>query len=370
MAGSAFARAALSALGFALFGGAYVFGPFGAQNIEEKLAAAARSGLKTGGEAWGIVHPDGQTVRLSGVAPDEAARTRAIMASLRAVGPGGRAFGGVARVDAAGVVLARAPKFVALENFHFEAAFQDGVLSFAGMAPSDDARDALVAAFSGDRTATLDDRTTTAPLAERQEWLATMDAVIRALSMLEAGEVRQSGRSIAISGLAKDAARADAAESVIAGARGAFAIEARLMRPETDASRAASAADKAKLCQDAINRALNGRRLEFRQNSARLSAANRALLQAFARAIEVCPDQTIIVEGHTDWNGARDANLALSARRAQAVKTYLSELGGKAALEVRAYGETRPVASNRTVAGRARNRRIDFVVAGIDQESD
>jgi outer membrane protein OmpA-like peptidoglycan-associated protein len=369
VAGSAFTRATLSALGFALFGGAYVFGPFGAQNIEEKLAAAARSGLKTSGEVWAIVHPDGQAIRLSGVARDEAARARAIEASLKAIGPGGRAFGGVTRVDAGGVVLARGQKFVPLDDFHFTAAFRDGVLSLAGMTPNEEASAALVGAFSGDMT-TLDDRTTTAPLAERQEWLATMSALLRALSTLDAGEVRQSGRKIAISGTAKDAASADAAENVIDGARGAFAIEARLMRPETDASRAASAAGKAKLCQDAINRALNGRRLEFRQNSARLSAADRALLQAFARATDVCPDQTIIVEGHTDWDGARDANLALSARRAEAVKTYLIELGGKAAFEIRAYGETRPVASNRTVAGRARNRRIDFVVAGIDQESD
>jgi outer membrane protein OmpA-like peptidoglycan-associated protein len=370
VAGSVFARATLGAAGFALFGGVYVFGPFGAPKIEEDLSAAARSRLKMGGDAWAIVHPDGQLIRLSGVAPDEAARTRAIEASLKAIGPGGRAFGGVTRVDAAGVVIARAPKFVALDDFNFEAAFRDGVLSLTGMTPSEDARQALVAAFSGDKTARIDDRTTTARLAEGQEWLATMDAVFRALSMLDAGEVRQFGRSIAISGSAKDAASADAAESIIDGARGPFAIEAQMTRPELSASNEFSAAKKAKICQDAINRALNGRRLEFRRNSARLSVADRALLENFSRAINACSDQTIIVEGHTDWDGARDANLALSARRAEAVKAYLADLGSKAALEVRAFGESRPVASNQTAAGRARNRRIDFVVAGIDQESD
>ncbi|NWG93273.1 MAG: OmpA family protein [Parvularculaceae bacterium] len=347
-----------------------MFGPFGAPKIEEKLAAAARSGLRSVGEAWAIADPDGQVIRLSGIAPDEAARRRAIEASLKAVGPGGRALGGVTRVDSSGVVIARAPKFVALDDFQFEAAFRDGVLSLAGMTPSDDARRAVVAAFAGDEPPSLDDKSKTAPLAEEAAWVATMDAVLRALSMLDVGEVRQSGAAIAISGSAKDAAAAEAAESVIAGAQGAFTIDARLSTSETGAPRDIPATDDVKACQDAINRARNSRRLEFRQNSALLGAEDRAFLEAFARETAPCAGQTIIVEGHTDWDGAREANLALSARRAEAVKAYLVAIGSGAALEIRAFGETRPVASNRTVAGRARNRRIDFVLAGNDQESD
>lgn len=69
------------------------------------------------------------------------------------------------------------------------------------------------------------------------------------------------------------------------------------------------------------------------------------------------------VEGHTDSRGTDAYNMALSQKRAQAVVDYLTSRGVKSgSLIAVGMGETSPVANNDTEAGRAANRRVDFVV--------
>jgi len=76
------------------------------------------------------------------------------------------------------------------------------------------------------------------------------------------------------------------------------------------------------------------------------------------------PGASISVEGHTDANGSDSTNLILSQDRADAVRQYLVSNFGLNAEKVSSvgYGEARPVATNETAAGRARNRRIDLVI--------
>ncbi|MCQ2958737.1 MAG: OmpA family protein [Bacteroidales bacterium] len=67
------------------------------------------------------------------------------------------------------------------------------------------------------------------------------------------------------------------------------------------------------------------------------------------------------IAGHTDSNGDDDYNMALSLRRAEAVKAFLVNEGCSASLfEVVGYGETKPAATNETVEGRAKNRRVEM----------
>jgi OOP family OmpA-OmpF porin len=69
------------------------------------------------------------------------------------------------------------------------------------------------------------------------------------------------------------------------------------------------------------------------------------------------------VDGHTDSIGSPTFNRALSERRAAFIVEALVQQGIAAdRLIAVGYGETRPVASNRTAEGRARNRRIEWVV--------
>jgi OOP family OmpA-OmpF porin len=69
------------------------------------------------------------------------------------------------------------------------------------------------------------------------------------------------------------------------------------------------------------------------------------------------------VAGHTDSVGSEEYNMGLSDRRANSVKDYLISQGITATrLTARGYGESQPVASNDTDAGRAQNRRVELIV--------
>ena len=77
------------------------------------------------------------------------------------------------------------------------------------------------------------------------------------------------------------------------------------------------------------------------------------------------PGLTIQVEGHTDNVGSDEFNQTLSEERAQAVRDYLVEEGVQAsAVSAKGLGKTEPIASNNSSIGRARNRRVELVVAG------
>lgn len=80
-------------------------------------------------------------------------------------------------------------------------------------------------------------------------------------------------------------------------------------------------------------------------------------------------DQTYIdVLGHTDSTGSDAYNQALSERRSQSVADYLTARGvARARIGVRGFGESQPIASNETEAGRAQNRRVEIKVVPVTQ---
>jgi outer membrane protein OmpA-like peptidoglycan-associated protein len=74
------------------------------------------------------------------------------------------------------------------------------------------------------------------------------------------------------------------------------------------------------------------------------------------------------VGGHTDNTGSAAANMALSQRRADAVRDALVKDGvDSAMLTTKGYGETKPVASNDTPEGRLQNRRTEFTAASVGE---
>lgn len=75
------------------------------------------------------------------------------------------------------------------------------------------------------------------------------------------------------------------------------------------------------------------------------------------------PAQKFRVSVHTDGQGSAESNLDLSRRRAAAVAAWFVAAGiGADRFETRAFGETRPIASNETVSGRLENRRVELDV--------
>lgn len=99
--------------------------------------------------------------------------------------------------------------------------------------------------------------------------------------------------------------------------------------------------------------------LEFEFDKDVITPAGRRVLDGVARQLAQCPDVRLVVEGHTDSRGSDAYNQNLSERRAASVRRYLVERRiAPDRLQARGYGESRPVASNDTDEGRARNRRV------------
>lgn len=104
--------------------------------------------------------------------------------------------------------------------------------------------------------------------------------------------------------------------------------------------------------------------ISFPSGRSTIDASSAPLMKKVQQALTLFPGASLVVEGHTDANGGDSANLLLSQDRADAVKQYLVTNFGVDAEKVSSigYGEARPVATNETTAGRARNRRIDLVI--------
>lgn len=100
----------------------------------------------------------------------------------------------------------------------------------------------------------------------------------------------------------------------------------------------------------------------FSSGSASLTAPAQASLRALARQLRG-GGESISIQGHTDSQGADAANLALSQKRAEAVRRVLEDAGlpgGR--LQASGLGATAPVADNQSSDGRARNRRVEIIV--------
>jgi OmpA-OmpF porin, OOP family len=104
--------------------------------------------------------------------------------------------------------------------------------------------------------------------------------------------------------------------------------------------------------------------ISFRSAKSNIEPDSFPVLTKVGDALQLFPTAAVTVEGHTDSAGSDSANLLLSQDRADAVRQYLISNLGISTERVSAigYGETKPIASNDTETGRARNRRIDVVM--------
>ncbi|WDF53975.1 OmpA family protein [Mucilaginibacter sp. KACC 22063] len=102
--------------------------------------------------------------------------------------------------------------------------------------------------------------------------------------------------------------------------------------------------------------------LEFDFGKATIKAHSYASLDRVAEIL-MNKNFSLKLAGHTDNVGSDAANMKLSKDRAEAVKSYLVSKGAnESRIEAVGYGETQPIASNKTAAGRQKNRRVEFTL--------
>ncbi|QQL49990.1 OmpA family protein [Mucilaginibacter ginkgonis] len=107
-----------------------------------------------------------------------------------------------------------------------------------------------------------------------------------------------------------------------------------------------------------VNEAIKN--LEFDLGKSTIKESSDATLNRVANLLTQ-KNFSLTLAGHTDNTGSSELNLRLSKDRAEAVKAYLVSQGANASrIEATGYGSTQPIASNKTAAGRQKNRRVEF----------
>ncbi len=105
--------------------------------------------------------------------------------------------------------------------------------------------------------------------------------------------------------------------------------------------------------------------IHFDVNKATLRADADAAMRQILVLMQGSPTLSVELQGHTDSAGDADTNQKLSAARAESVRVWLVQHDVPAArMTAQGYGKTRPVATNDTVEGRARNRRVEIAKIG------
>ena len=119
-------------------------------------------------------------------------------------------------------------------------------------------------------------------------------------------------------------------------------------------------------CQRSLARLASVSSVHFEAGGASPMLESYPLLNDLATIAYQCPETRIVIGGHTDSEGDREFKLRLILARAEAVERFFHLAGISAErMQTIAHGDSQPIASNTTAAGRAANRRITFDVLPV-----
>jgi OOP family OmpA-OmpF porin len=183
-------------------------------------------------------------------------------------------------------------------------------------------------------------------------------AALGALSRLSTGSLEVSDREVKLSGDALyEAALAQIRAGLAKDVPQGFVVKA-----EISVKPAASPVD-ATVCQQLFADTLAKSKIRFESGRATIDPDSAGLLDRLIETALRCPSANIEIAGHTDSDGDQAFNQTLSEKRAQAVQDYLERAGlPRERFSAIGYGSTQPVADNGNDEGKAKNRRIEFLV--------
>lgn len=144
----------------------------------------------------------------------------------------------------------------------------------------------------------------------------------------------------------------------LASAQGTVQIQAAIEKARKEFS-----PDEAEAYQQGDKLLIRLKKINFPVGRAELPETALPILAKVSAVAKSLDATEVTVEGHTDSTGAEKLNLDLSKKRAESVATYFKSNGlGAAEIESEGYGFSRPIADNKSSAGRAQNRRVDIII--------
>jgi OOP family OmpA-OmpF porin len=292
---AAFAVAALLAAGAATVA---------ATSIEDRTRSSIEARLAEAGVSWVTVETDGLQVRLSGTAPDEAARFRAVNLAGAEIEP--------SRIrDDLEVAAAKA---IEAPTFSVEILRNDSEIQLIGLIPAETDREALadsITAIAG--TGTVTDMLETADFPEPEGWDAALDFALAALKDLPRSKISVAPKHVEVTAIADSEAQKTALEARIGGAV-----------PEGLTTEVAISAPRPVLTPFTLRFVIDGAGARFDACSADTEQARARILAAAAAAGMTGPGTCDIGLGtpSTKWAAAVEAGIAALAQLGQGALTF------------------------------------------------
>ncbi len=197
-----------------------------------------------------------------------------------------------------------------------------------------------------------------------QQDLAAQSAVVLARENTASTDLAQTlkvdGRDITLSGYEGTPEVSDQTVKLVSAIWGVRSVHTNILkRPEPP--KPVVTQQQAHEAAASITSILKLQNVEFYTGSERLTPLGQRTLSQVAGVLAKYPGMPLEIEGHTDSVGNPEANMELSRKRAASVKAYLIAKGiNSANLTDAGFGDTKPIASNDTAAGRQENRRVEF----------
>jgi len=190
-------------------------------------------------------------------------------------------------------------------------------------------------------------------------WELRVLAGLDALARLHSGELSVTPDEVRVSGTVAHQETIAEVSRLLGGRLGSdgFSLDLRVDPALALAERGPSPEE----CVRRINAVLAQKKIVFAPGSAEIDASAAETLSEIARIMMECEDVPMEIGGHTDSQGREEMNQALSQARAEAVLSALLARGVLTRnLTAKGYGESQPIADNKTEEGREANRRIEF----------
>ncbi len=347
--------------------------PVFSKKIEATIATDVEAALRKGEADWVTFAVDGRDVLIKGVAPNkqEMARAKAMVLAVEGV-----------RVVRDEISLADVSS-----PYLFDVDFNGETVALSGYAESEGDKKIILRqateAFQGYDLKEDIKVLEGAP----DDWLVSVTTSLQQLARLGNGKLAIRDTAIHMEGEAESVPALDAVQRELAElSRNQYSLdfavtavapadaeageaEAAATAQDMEAGRPATVTELPVVaafdCQKAFDELLAKKRIRFATGKTRITRRSYGLLEELRDIAQQCPQSLIEVAGYTDSQGGAKRNKELSLARAQAVVKWLVEHGvNPDQLTAAGYGESNPVATNKTRAGRALNRRIEFKVKG------
>jgi OOP family OmpA-OmpF porin len=366
-------------------------------SIEKDLSFRSQDKLNNQEMSWARVKVDGRNITLTGTAPSEELRDGAMhAANVNGVNFIDNQLTVVNEANVKGNIVSNISRNISNEsddsasgNYSLNISKNDtGKLVVEGVmsaAMHQKIIEAVTAKIGVDQ---LIDHITDKEVDSPKELPAIATTMLSRVVALEDGQARLAGKQLVVSGSSPTAEAVEQIKQQTAkGLPKGFTSSFNLTPPEAvaDSALASPPSERkmaavppsvvpsprrkrikqisSKKCQRKFNTVLAESKIYFTSSSSVIKKSSYKVLNKLAGVASRCTSHKINVHGHTDTTGRNKLNQRLSKKRAQAVAAYLAKKGvNPKYVHAVGHGSSKPIASNNTSAGRARNRRIELTV--------